>query len=66
MYANFAMVQSYWQIGQSIVEEEQRGKERAGYGKELLKRLSERLGAEYGKGYTETNASGYRANGYVP
>jgi hypothetical protein len=53
--ANFAMVQSYWQIGKLIVEEEQNGKERANYGTELINKLSERLGAEYGKGYTETN-----------
>lgn len=53
--ANFAMVQSYWQIGQLIVEEEQKGKERADYGTELIKKLSEKLGAEYGKGYKETN-----------
>lgn len=53
--ANFAMVQSYWKIGQLIVEEEQKGKERADYGAELINRLSEKLGKEYGKGYGETN-----------
>ncbi|ACU04021.1 DUF1016 N-terminal domain-containing protein [Pedobacter heparinus] len=29
--------------------------ERAGYGAELIKKLSEKIGADYGKGYTETN-----------
>lgn len=41
--ANFAMVQSYWKIGKLIVEEEQNGKDRAEYGKELIKRLAVRL-----------------------
>lgn len=53
--ANFAMVQSYWHIGKLIVEEEQHGKGRAAYGKLLIKMLSKRLGAKYGKGYTPTN-----------
>jgi hypothetical protein len=53
--ANFAMVQSYWQIGKLIVQEEQNGKERANYGTELINKLSEKLGAEYGKGYTVNN-----------
>jgi len=30
------MVEVYWEIGRKIVEEEQRGKERAEYGKEIL------------------------------
>lgn len=31
--ANFTMVQAYWSIGKTIVEEEQNGKERAEYGR---------------------------------
>lgn len=53
--ANFMMVQAYWNIGRTIVEEEQKGKERAEYGKELIARLSKRLTQKYGRGYTETN-----------
>src|SRR4030067_238996 len=34
---NFAMVQAYWSIGRIIVEEEQKGKAKAGYGEYLLK-----------------------------
>jgi len=34
---NFAMVQAYWNIGRIIVEEEQKGKAKAGYGEYLLK-----------------------------
>ena len=41
--ANFAMVQAYWRIGKLIIEEEQNGKERAGYGEEIIKQLSGRL-----------------------
>lgn len=40
---NFAMVQAYWSIGKLIVEEEQKGKERAEYGEALLEELSEKL-----------------------
>lgn len=52
---NFAMVQAYWQIGKVIVEEEQKGKERAEYGKFLIKELSQRLTKEYQKGFIERN-----------
>jgi hypothetical protein len=41
--ANFTMVQAYWNIGKTIVEEEQNGKERAEYGQELIKQLSKKL-----------------------
>ena len=40
---NTAMVYTYYGVGQYIVEFEQGGKERAAYGKEVLKRLSARL-----------------------
>jgi len=38
-----------------IVEEEQSGKERAEYGKQILKELSNRLSIEFGKGFSVTN-----------
>ena len=50
---NFAMVESYWLIGQSIVEHEQHGEVRADYGKGVLKELAERLTREFGKGFDE-------------
>jgi predicted nuclease of restriction endonuclease-like (RecB) superfamily len=53
--ANSAMVKAYWRIGRAIVEEEQNGKERAEYGKELIKQLAKKLTKKYGKGFTETN-----------
>jgi predicted nuclease of restriction endonuclease-like (RecB) superfamily len=51
---NTAMVQAYW-IGRVIVEEEQQGRAKAGYGDELISELSGRLTAEFGRGFTETN-----------
>lgn len=58
--ANFEMVQSYWEIGREIVEEEQQGEERAEYGKYIIKNLSEKLTKEYGKGYIEQNLRNMR------
>ena len=51
---NSAMVHAYWEIGQRIVEE-QGGKERAAYGRALVKELSRRLTQDFGRGFTETN-----------
>jgi predicted nuclease of restriction endonuclease-like (RecB) superfamily len=53
--ANFEMVQAHWNIGKRIVEEEQKGEERATYGKQLVKQLSKKLQAKYGKGYSTSN-----------
>lgn len=52
---NFAMVESYWLIGQTIVEHEQHGETRAVYGKGLLKELAARLSVDFGKGFDESN-----------
>ena len=52
---NFIMVRAYWNIGKIIVEDEQKGKKRAGYGKALIEELSRRLTSEYGKGFTKNN-----------
>jgi predicted nuclease of restriction endonuclease-like (RecB) superfamily len=46
---------AYWKIGRLIVETEQQGKERAGYGTALLKTLSERLTREFKRGFSLTN-----------
>lgn len=48
---NTAMVQAYWLIGREIVEVEQAGEQRAGYGEEVLRRLSIQLKRVYGKGF---------------
>jgi len=52
---NTAMVKTYFEIGRIIVEDEQNGKTRAEYGKEVLKNLSDRLTSQYGKGFSVTN-----------
>lgn len=52
---NQTMVLTYFEIGRMLVEEEQGGKERAEYGKELLKGLSKVLNKEFGKGFSVTN-----------
>ena len=49
---NFAMVEAYWLIGKQIVEA-QAGNERAEYGTQLLKYLSEQLTHDFGKGFEE-------------
>lgn len=52
---NKTMVITYFEIGKMIVEEEQKGKERAEYGLNLTKELSNRLSQEFGKGFSVTN-----------
>lgn len=52
---NQTMVQTYYEIGRMIVEEEQNGKNRAEYGKRLLRDLSKVLTTEFGKGFSERN-----------
>lgn len=57
---NTEMVIAYWQIGKVIVEEEQRGKSRAGYGEEILKKISVKLMTDFGKGFDESNLRNIR------
>jgi predicted nuclease of restriction endonuclease-like (RecB) superfamily len=52
---NYTMVASYFEIGKLIVENEQKGKERAEYGKAVLKQLSQKLLLEFGKGFSVYN-----------
>lgn len=48
---NSTMVFAYWEIGKKIVEEEQKGKERATYGKKILQNLAKNLSADFGKSF---------------
>jgi hypothetical protein len=57
---NAIMTATYWEIGRRIVEFEQRGAERAQYGKELLKRLSAELTARFGRGFSRHNLARFR------
>ena len=52
---NNTMVFTYLEIGRMIVNEEQNGKQRAEYGKQIIKELSSRLSTEFGKGFSVTN-----------
>ena len=52
---NQIMVYTYFEIGRMIVEDEQQGKERAEYGKQVLKELSKRLTKNFGKGFSVEN-----------
>lgn len=57
---NSTMTESYWRIGQRIIEEEQDGKQRAEYGKTLIKNLSIELTAGFGKGFSIDNLKNMR------
>lgn len=52
---NYEMVKAYWLIGKEIIEEEQKGRERAVYGVNLIKSISERLSNNFGSGFSEQN-----------
>ena len=57
---NTAQVVANWLVGREIVEDEQRGSHKAGYGKRLLQQLSGRLQREYGGGYSVDNLELFR------
>ncbi|MGK8209521.1 PDDEXK nuclease domain-containing protein [Burkholderia cenocepacia] len=57
---NALMTASYWEIGRRIVEAEQRGKRRAGYGEQLIERLSGDLTARFGRGFGVNNLENMR------
>lgn len=52
---NQTMVYTYFEIGKIIIEEEQKGQKRAEYGKQLIKKLSQKLIKEFGKGFSQRN-----------
>lgn len=52
---NHQLIETYWKIGQQIVEFEQNGKERAEYGQGLLKQLAQDLTLRHGKGFSRSN-----------
>jgi hypothetical protein len=52
---NAILTATYWLIGRRIVEYEQRGKERAEYGTELLNRLANDLSGQFGRGFSRQN-----------
>ena len=52
---NSTQVVANWLIGREIVEEEQKGQKRAGYGEQILEALSAKLTRDFGMGYSEQN-----------
>ncbi len=57
---NTVMMQTYWEIGRLIIEDEQQGQARAEYGKAQLKQLSNKLTERFGKGFDITNLRNMR------
>ncbi|QNI00353.1 PDDEXK nuclease domain-containing protein [Shewanella algae] len=58
---NALMTASYWEIGRRIVEAEQQGKRRAGYGEQLIERLARDLTQRFGRGFSRQNLQQMRA-----
>lgn len=54
------MMETYWNIGRRIVEEEQSGKERAEYGAQIIAQLAEQLTHQYGKGFSARYLRSFR------
>jgi hypothetical protein len=54
---NTEMVKAYWLIGRDIVEAEQKGEARGGYGKRISVEISARLRHEYGDGFGVSSVS---------
>ncbi len=59
--SNAIMTMTYWAVGQRIVEEEQRGEARAGYGEVLVSRLAVDLTTRFGRGFGQRNVFNMRA-----
>jgi len=57
---NFNMVLAYWLRGKAIVEKVQDGNNRAGYGKQVLEKLSNKLNQHYGSGFSMSNLKNFR------
>lgn len=54
-YVNYKMVNTYFEVGRMIVEYEQDGSAAAEYGKEIIRNLSEKLTAEFDRGFSYRN-----------
>lgn len=57
---NTAMTTAYWLVGKRIVEEEQKGQDRASYGELILKKLSKNLTSDIGNGFSYANLKNMR------
>src|ERR1017187_9751825 len=52
---DLVQIHTNFEIGRRIVQEEQRGEDRAAYGEQVTQALAERLTAEFGRGFSDTN-----------
>lgn len=52
---NSILTSTYWEVGRRIVDEEQRGRRKAGYGDQLVEQLAADLTTRFGKGFSRTN-----------
>jgi hypothetical protein len=52
---NSILTAAYWEIGRRIVEEEQNGQRKAGYGEQLIGQLASGLTGRFGRGFSRTN-----------
>jgi len=57
---NTLMTATYWEIGRRIVEHEQAGQKRAGYGEEVVRKLSEDLSRRFGRGFGPAQVAAMR------
>jgi len=57
---NSLMTATYWEIGRRIVEHEQTGQKRAGYGEEVVRRFSEDLTRRFGRGFGQAQVAAMR------
>lgn len=57
---NLVMINTYWNVGRRIVEEEQNGRDKAKYGDYLVKRIAEELSNAYGSSFNYRNICYYR------
>ncbi len=57
---NRVLVKTYWEIGRHIVTYEQKNKQKADYGTELLDKISQDLRKKYGRGFSRSNVFNFR------
>jgi DUF1016 N-terminal domain len=58
---NLVQVHTNFEIGRRIIKQEQQGKDRAAYGQEVIRALSDRLTTEFGKGFSASNLAYMRS-----
>ena len=58
--ARSVLVQTYWEIGKRIVEQEQSGSDKQEYGSHLIEQLSADLSEQFGEGFSRINVFNFR------